>query len=321
MGVKRMTSQARLADYDSLRRRSKRLWKDMKKCKYLYLMLLLPFAQYFLFRYAPIAGIQIAFKDYNIFQGMAGSKWTGFANFSEAFSTKLFWLSLKNTVLLNLYDLIFGFPIPIILAIMIYEMRWLKLKKVYQTVLYLPHFLSWIIIGGILNRMFASQGMINGIITRMGGQQVDFLLNEGNWTVVYVISGIWQSSGWGTIIYLAAISGVNTELYEAAEVDGCGRVRRIFYITIPCIMPTIIIMLILKLGSMVGIGFERPYVMGNNMVKNVSEVTSTYVYSAGIQNGRFAYSATIDLFGSIINMLFLVVSNGITKSLGEGGLW
>lgn len=316
-----MTSQTRLSDYDSLRRRSQRLWKDMKKCKYLYLMLLLPFAQYFLFRYAPIAGIQIAFKDYNIFQGMAGSKWVGFANFSEAFSTRLFWLSLKNTVLLNLYDLVFGFPIPIILAIMIYEMRWLKLKKVYQTVLYLPHFLSWIIIGGILNRMFASQGMINGIITRLGGKQVDFLLDEGNWTVVYVISGIWQASGWGTIIYLAAISGVNTELYEAAEVDGCGRVRRIFYITIPCIMPTIIIMLILKLGSMVGIGFERPYVMGNNMVKNVSEVTSTYVYSAGIQNGRFAYSATIDLFGSIINMLFLVVSNSITKSMGEGGLW
>lgn len=316
-----MTSQTRLSDYDSLRRRSQRLWKDMKKCKYLYLMLLLPFAQYFLFRYAPIAGIQIAFKDYNIFQGMAGSKWVGFANFGEAFSTRLFWLSLKNTVLLNLYDLVFGFPIPIILAIMIYEMRWLKLKKVYQTVLYLPHFLSWIIIGGILNRMFASQGMINGIITRLGGKQVDFLLDEGNWTVVYVISGIWQASGWGTIIYLAAISGVNTELYEAAEVDGCGRVRRIFYITIPCIMPTIIIMLILKLGSMVGIGFERPYVMGNNMVKNVSEVTSTYVYSAGIQNGRFAYSATIDLFGSIINMLFLVVSNSITKSMGEGGLW
>ena len=320
--VTRMTVQTRPAAYDdSIRRRLRGLWKEMKNCRYLYLMLLIPMAQYFVFRYAPIAGIQIAFKDYNIFSGMAASKWVGFANFAEAFATPLFWKSLKNTVLLNLYDLIFGFPIPIILAIMLYEMRWLKLKKIYQTVLYLPHFLSWIIIGGILNRIFASQGMINGIITRLGGSPVDFLLNERNWTIVYVVSGIWQSSGWGTIIYLAAISGVNTELYEAAEVDGCGRIKRIIHITIPCIMPTIIIMLILRLGSMVGIGFERPYVMANKMVRDVAEVTSTYVYSAGIQNARFSYSATIDLFGSIINMLFLITSNSITKSMGEGGLW
>lgn len=317
-----MNAQVKPACYDdSLKKRAKALWKSMVNCRYLYLMLLIPMAQYFIFRYAPIAGIQVAFKDYNIFQGMAASKWVGFENFAEAFTTPLFWKSLRNTVVLNLYDLIFGFPIPILLAIMLYEMKWIALKKVYQTILYLPHFLSWIIIGGILNRMFAGQGMINGIIMRLGGKQVDFLLNEKNWTIVYVISGIWQSSGWGTIIYLAAISGVNTELYEAAEVDGCGRVKRIIHITIPCIIPTIIIMLILKLGAMAGIGFERPYVMSNNMVKNVSEVTSTYVYSAGIVNARISYSATIDLFGSIINLLFLVVSNAITKSMGEGGLW
>ena len=316
-----MVGGSEYARINSFDRRLRNLWKECKKSKYLYLMLAIPFLQYIIFRYAPIAGIQIAFKDYNIFRGMSGSDWVGLKNFSEVFAEKKFWLSLKNTVLLNLYDLIFGFPVPIILAIMLYEMRWLKLKKVYQTILYLPHFLSWIIIGGILNRMFSSGGMVNGIITRLGGTKVDFLLDETNWTIVYVVSGIWQSSGWGTIIYLAAISGVNTELYEAAEVDGCGRMRRIISITIPCIMPTILVMLILRLGSMVGIGFERPYVMSNDMVKNVSEVISTYVYQVGIVNSRFSFSTSIDLFGSLVNMMFLVTANTITKSMGEGGLW
>ena len=295
--------------------------RGFRRYKYLYLMLAFPFAVYLVFRYAPLSGLQVAFKDYNIFKGMWQSPWAGFKYFNEVFSNTKFWLSLKNTVLLNLWDLIFGFPVPIILAIMLYEMRSLVWKRISQTILYLPHFLSWIIIGGLVTQMFSSSGMVNSLIKRLGGTPVNFLMDEHNWVVMYVAVGIWQSAGWGTIIYLAAISGVNTELYEAAEVDGCGRMKRIWHVTIPCIMPTIIIMLILQLGRMVGIGFERPYVMANDMVRNVSEVTATYVYTMGIKNARYSFSTAVDIFGSVVNMMFLVAANSITRRLGEGGLW
>ncbi len=295
--------------------------RGFRRYKYLYLMLAFPFAVYLVFRYAPLSGLQVAFKDYNIFKGMWQSPWAGFKYFNEVFSNTKFWLSLKNTVLLNLWDLIFGFPVPIILAIMLYEMRSLVWKRISQTILYLPHFLSWIIIGGLVTQMFSSTGMVNSLIKRLGGTPVNFLMDEHNWVVMYVAVGIWQSAGWGTIIYLAAISGVNTELYEAAEVDGCGRMKRIWHVTIPCIMPTIIIMLILQLGRMVGIGFERPYVMANDMVRNVSEVTATYVYTMGIKNARYSFSTAVDIFGSVVNMMFLVAANSITRRLGEGGLW
>ena len=295
--------------------------RGFRRYKYLYLMLAFPFAVYLVFRYAPLSGLQVAFKDYNIFKGMWQSPWAGFKYFNEVFSNTKFWLSLKNTVLLNLWDLIFGFPVPIILAIMLYEMRSLVWKRISQTILYLPHFLSWIIIGGLVTQMFSSSGMVNSLLKRLGGTPVNFLMDEHNWVVMYVAVGIWQSAGWGTIIYLAAISGVNTELYEAAEVDGCGRMKRIWHVTIPCIMPTIIIMLILQLGRMVGIGFERPYVMANDMVRNVSEVTATYVYTMGIKNARYSFSTAVDIFGSVVNMMFLVAANTITRRLGEGGLW
>ena len=295
--------------------------RGFRRYKYLYLMLAFPFAVYLVFRYAPLSGLQVAFKDYNIFKGMWQSPWAGFKYFNEVFSNTKFWLSLKNTVLLNLWDLIFVFPVPIILAIMLYEMRSLVWKRISQTILYLPHFLSWIIIGGLVTQMFSSSGMVNSLLKRLGGTPVNFLMDEHNWVVMYVAVGIWQSAGWGTIIYLAAISGVNTELYEAAEVDGCGRMKRIWHVTIPCIMPTIIIMLILQLGRMVGIGFERPYVMANDMVRNVSEVTATYVYTMGIKNARYSFSTAVDIFGSVVNMMFLVAANSITRRLGEGGLW
>lgn len=297
------------------------LLKDVWKCKWLYVMLILPLAQYVLFRYAPLTGIQVAFKNYNIFKGMWDSPWAGLQYFREMFASTQFWHALKNTVVLNLLDMLVGFPAPIILAIMVYEMRSVRLKRVYQTLMYLPHFLSWVIIGSLVTKLFGSTGMVNNLIKAAGGQDVNFLMDETKWVVMYVATGVWQSAGWGTIIYLAAISGINTELYEAAEVDGCGRLRRIWYITLPCIMPTIVVMLILRLGSMVGIGFERPYVMMNDMVKNVAEVTSTFVYNNGIKNARYSFSTAVDLFGSLVNMMFVVSANWITKRLGEGGLW
>ena len=284
---------------------------------------LIPLTQYFLFRYAPLSGLQVAFKDFSVFKGIAGSPWANpvFKYFSEVFNSPQFWHAVKNTVKLNLLDLVFGFPMPIILAIMLYEMNSLRLKKVYQTLMYLPHFLSWVIIGSLVAKIFGTSGPINNLITSAGGKSVNFLMDEGNWVVMYVVTGIWQSAGWGTIIYLAAISGVNTELYEAAEVDGCGRLRRIWYVTLPCIMPTIVIMLILQLGQMVGIGFERPYVMMNDMVRNSADVISTFVYNRGILNRQYPFATAVDIFGSVVNTCFVIGANVITRRMGEGGLF
>ncbi len=293
----------------------------LNRHKYLYLMLVFPLVQYAVFRYAPLAGLQVAFKNFNIFRGMWQSDWVGFANFTELFTNVKFWLALKNTVVLNALDLVFGFPVPIILAIMLFEMRSMKLKRVSQTILYLPHFLSWIIVGGIVRQIFSSTGIVNSVVTALGGSPVNFLMDEGNWIAVYVGTGVWQSAGWGTIVYLAAISGVNAELYEAAEVDGCGRIRRILHVTLPCISSTIVLMLILRLGQMVSIGFERPFVMSNDMVLNVSEVISTYVYKMGIKNARYSFATAAGLFGSVVNMTFLLTANYISRRMGEDGLW
>jgi putative aldouronate transport system permease protein len=297
--------------------------KAIKTYKWLYLMLILPLTQYILFRFAPLTGLQVAFKEFSVFKGISGSPWATpiFKYFSEVFGSPQFWNAVKNTVKLNLLDLVFGFPMPIILAIMVYEMRSLKVKKLYQTLMYLPHFLSWVIIGSLVAKIFGTNGPINTLITSAGGKSVNFLMDEGNWVVMYVATGIWQSAGWGTIIYLAAISGVNTELYEAAEVDGCGRLRRIWYVTLPCIMPTIVIMLILQLGQMVGIGFERPYVMMNNMVRNSADVISTFVYDRGILNRQYPFATAVDIFGSVVNMCFVIGANMITRRMGEGGLF
>ncbi len=300
------------------RRCKRNVWRDVAKCRWLYVMLAIPLAQYVLFRYAPLSGIQVAFKDYNLFKGVWESPWGGLKYFREMFSSAQFWLALRNTVTLNLLDLIFGFPVPILLAIMVYEMRSVRLKRVYQTLMYLPHFLSWVIVGSLVAKLFGTTGMVNMIIKSLTGSTVNFLTDETNWVIMYVATGIWQSAGWGTIIYLAAISGVNPELYQAAEVDGCGRIGRIWHVTLPCIIPTIVIMLILKLGSMVGIGFERPYVMMNDMMRDVAEVTFTFVYNNGIRNARYSFSTAVDLFGSLVNMMFVIGANWATKRMGEG---
>ncbi|MDR1600666.1 MAG: ABC transporter permease subunit [Oscillospiraceae bacterium] len=304
-------------------RRSPRdpLLKRVYRSRMLYLMLALPLVQYAVFRYAPLAGLQVAFKNFNMFKGMWASPWVGRTVFREIFGNPKFWLALKNTVALNALDLLFGFPMPIILAVFLYEMRSLTVKRVSQTILYLPHFLSWIIIGGIVTQIFGSAGIANQIASRLLGRNANFLMDEANWTIVYVMVGVWQSAGWGTIIYLAAISAVNTDLYEASEVDGCGRWRRIIHVTLPCITPTIVVMLILRLGQMVAIGFERPYVMANDMVLNVAEVISTFVYKMGLRNARYSFATAVGMFGSVVNMVFLLAANFGAKRLGEDGLW
>jgi putative aldouronate transport system permease protein len=266
--------------------------------------------------------VNIAFKEYNMFAGVAKSPWIGFANFKEIFGMKDFSLALRNTLLLNIMDLLFGFPAPILLAILLNELRALRFKKLAQTLLYLPHFLSWVIIGGMVLQIFApATGIVNALIIRMGGRSIPFLIDKWYWLFTYTAIGIWQSAGWGTIIYLAAITGINEELYEAAEVDGAGRLRKVWHITLPGIRPTIVILLILNVGRMINIGFERPYTIGNVLVRDFSEVLSTFVYRIGIQSMRFSIATAAGVFQSVVGLVLLLITNSVAKRLGEQGVW
>ncbi len=287
----------------------------------LYALLLLPMAYIALFRYAPIYGVLMAFQDYNIFQGISGSEWVGLDVFRFIFEQDSFYRALTNTLVLNLLDLVAGFPAPIILAILLNELRFTRFKKLTQTVLYLPHFLSWVIIGGMVYLMFSSGGMANTILSGLGLGKIEFLSDKTNWLIMYVAVGIWQSAGWGTILYLAAMIGINKDLYEAADIDGCSRIRKIWHITLPGIKPTIIILLILQIGRMVSIGFDRPFVMGNSLVSDYSDVISTYVYRIGIGSGDFSQATAVGLFQSVVGLLFLVSANYVAKKIGENGIW
>jgi putative aldouronate transport system permease protein len=294
----------------------------LKRRWFLYFLLLLPFAYYVIFKYVPMYGVNIAFKEYNMFVGVAKSPWIGLGNFREIFAMKDFSLALRNTLLLNIMDLVFGFPSPIILAILLNELRTIKIKKIAQTLLYLPHFLSWVIIGGMVLQIFApTTGIINATIIKMGGLNIPFLIDKWYWLFTYTGIGIWQSAGWGTIIYLAAITGINEELYEAAEVDGAGRIRKVWHITLPGIRPTIVILLILNVGRMINIGFERPYTIGNVLVRDFSEVLSTFVYRIGIQSMRFSIATAAGVFQSVVGLVLLLITNSVAKRFGEQGVW
>lgn len=287
----------------------------------LYLMLIIPVAYILIFKYGSMYGIQIAFKDYNMFSGLSESQWNNFATFKEIFATPQFYQVVRNTLVLNGLDLIIGFPAPIILAILINELVFKRFKKISQTILYMPHFLSWVIIGGIVSQLLSPTGMINSLITRMGGDALPFLTDKLAWIGTYSLVGVWQSAGWGTILYLAAMTGIDKELYEAADVDGAGRLRKIWHITLPGIRPTIAVLLILQLGSIMAINFDRPFTLQNNLVMDYGDVISTYVYRVGIQSANFSIGAAVGLFQSVICLIFLLASNFITKKLGGKGIW
>ncbi|MEH7273842.1 ABC transporter permease [Neobacillus vireti] len=293
----------------------------LKRDFIIYLMLVIPVAYILTFKYGSMYGIQIAFKDYNMFTGLSESTWNNFATFKEIFANPQFYQVVRNTLMLNGLDLIVGFPAPIILAILINELAFKKFKKISQTILYMPHFLSWVIIGGIVTQLLAPTGMVNSLITRMGGDALPFLTDKMAWVGTYSLVGVWQSAGWGTILYLAAMTGIDKELYEAADVDGAGRLRKIWHITLPGIRPTIAILLILQLGHIMAINFDRPFTLQNNLIMDYGDVISTYVYRIGIQSANFSIGAAVGLFQSVICLIFLVTSNFITKKLGGKGIW
>ncbi|GHU78167.1 putative multiple-sugar transport system permease YteP [Spirochaetia bacterium] len=288
----------------------------------LYAMLFLPMAFFVVFRYVPMTNIVIAFKDYNIFKGVWASDWVGLKWFIRTFQSREFYSVLRNTIVLNLLDLVVGFPAPIILAILLNELTFKRYKKVTQTIVYLPHFLSWIIISGIANGLFApAGGLINITLGKFGIGPINFLMENGLWVGTYIGLGVWKEMGWGTIIYLAAITGINPEIYEAAEVDGAGRWRKIWHVTLPGIRSTIVVLLIMNLGRILGSEFDRPFTMGNPKVMEVADVISTMVYRVGIRSGQFSFTAAIGLFQSVICVLFLVLANTIAQKAGERGVW
>lgn len=300
----------------------------MKKKSYfrnhyaLYLMLLGPILFYLVFCYGPMGGLLIAFKNYNFKKGIFGSEWCGLQVFERIFRTGKFWRSFKNTMVLNLLTLIFGFPAPIILALLLNEVKNGIFKKGLQTILYLPHFLSWVIIGGMTVQIFATDsGVINVMLKKIGFSGIPFLSEAIPWIGTYVGISVWQSVGWGAIIYLSAITGIDQEQYEAAKVDGCSRFKMMYKITLPNIIPTVVIMLILKIGGMVSIGFEQPLMLGNAMVRDVSEVLSTYAYTVGMEQGKFNMATAIGLFQSVLNLILVLSANKICKKISGESIW
>ncbi len=304
--------------------------KNRKKLNYLsrywtlYLLLLLPIAYFVVFKYIPMAYIQIAFKKYSIVQSVWEMPWAnngGWEYFIKAFSNRDFIYALRNTLMLNLLDLVVGFPAPIILALLLNELAFKRFKRITQTVAYMPHFLSWIIIYGMARQLLApTTGLVNIVLNRMGMESVPFLNDPVLWVVTYVFLGIWQSVGWNTIIYLAAITGINPELYEAAAMDGAGRIRKIWHITLPGLRPTVIVLLILSLGRILGSEFDRPYALGNALVNNVSNVIATFVYTNGIRGLQFSLTTAVGLFQSVVGVIFVVGANALAKKFGERGI-
>lgn len=287
-----------------------------------YLLALLPLLYIIIFKYIPMFGVVIAFKDYNVVQGILGSPWVGLKYFEQLFQAPFFLEYLKNTLEISLYGMLINFPLPIILAIALNEIRNGFFKKSVQMVTYAPYFISTVVIVSILIvSLSPNVGLLSNIYRLLGMEPIDFMAHSGLFKTIYVLSDSWQNTGYGAIIYIAALSGVNPELYEAAKVDGASRFQKIRNIDIPSLIPIIVILLILNLGSTMSVGFEKIYLMQNPLNQNTSEVISTYVYKVGLLGANFSFSSAIGLFNSVINFILLITVNFISRKISNNSLW
>lgn len=287
----------------------------------LYALLVLPMLFVFVFKYCAYAGLSIAFYDFKAAKGIAGSEFVGFEIFEKIFKHRDFGQAVRNTLLLNILDLVFSFPMPIILALMINEIRVKWFKKTTQTLLYLPHFLSWVVIGAVAYQLFGmNDGVVNALIKAGGNNPIPFLQDDVWWLITYVLVGVWQTMGWGTIIYLSAITSVSEDLYEAARMDGANRLQQCWHVTLPCIRSTIVIMLIMQLGKVMGGSFERVMAMANAKVTEFTTTIPVLVYRWGIQGGKLSMSTALGLFQSVIGVALVLISDRVAKKLGEDGL-
>ncbi|WP_251551589.1 ABC transporter permease [Neobacillus muris] len=300
----------------------KKTLAGMVRNRYLYIMLIPGILFFIIFKYVPMGGIIISFQDYQPFLGIADSPWVGLKHFERLFTEPTFFMLLGNTLLLFALNLLIFFPIPIILALMLNEVRSKFFKSAVQTVIYIPHFMSWVIIVSICYVFLAQDGgAINSLIASMGGDKVPFL-TDGTWSrVVYILQIIWKEMGWSTIIYLAAVTAVDPQLYEAAKMDGASRMKQIWHVTLPAIRPIIIIMLILKIGHTLDLGFEHVYLLINSINRDMMEIFDTYVYTAGMKNGQLSFSTAVGLFKGIVGLILVMGSNWLAKKFGEEGLY
>ena len=303
---------------------AKTSWKNaFKRDWQLYLMLLFPLAMVIIFNYASYPGLRMIFMDYKPAKGYSGSEWVGMKTILKVFKDADFHRALKSSIAFNLLDLVVGFPMPIILALMLNELRYPRFKKVTQTILYLPHFLSWVIVGSVAYTMFRpTTGLVNIALINWGviSEGIPFLTEKWHWAVTYLLIGVWQGMGWGTIIYLAAITGISGELYEAAMIDGANRWQRMWNITLPGIKGTVVTLLIMNLGRVMGSNFERLDQFGNSQVKDFQYQLAIYVYEKGLAGGKFSMSTFVNLFQSVIGLILVLLSDKFAKKLGEDGL-
>lgn len=303
-----------------LRRES--LGKHLLRNRWMYLFLLPGVVFLFIFNYVPIYGIIIAFKEFKFNMGIMGSPWVGLGHFEYLFSSKDFWNVLGNSVTLSFLRIAWGMPAPIIMALMLNEVRMNKLKRTIQTIVYLPHFISWVVLAGMIqNFVSPSGGLINRVIEMFGGRSIAFLQDPKYFRSILIISEIYKECGWGTIIYLAAMTGIDPEIYEAAIIDRASRLQRIWHITLPGIMYTVIALLILRMGSVLRNGFEQIFLLQTPLVYSVSDVFETYTYRVGLQQGRYSYAAAVGLFQSIVGFLMIYISNTISRRLSDSSLW
>lgn len=300
---------------------ARKLWINIRQYKAAYLMAVPVLLYYIIFCYKPMYGVLIAFQDFKPALGMAGSKWVGLKHFVSFFNGAFIKRLLFNTLNLSFTSLVWGFPLPIVLALLLNEMRSVKLKKTVQIITYIPHFISTVVVCGLIQQFCASDGLINNIIAALGGERSPLLANPSLYVPIYVISGLWKQIGWNSIIYIAAISGIDPQLYEAATIDGAGKLRQAWHITLTGILPTIVVLFILRMGSIMSIGHEKTLLLQNSLNMETSDIISTYVYRRGLEEGSFSFSTAVGLFNSLINTLLVIFTNTVSKHLSETSLW
>jgi len=317
------TAAQSLEIFDLPRPRPRGRWqtvlRDLRRNRHIYLMLLPVVGYYLVFHYVPMYGAVIAFQDFNPVRGVFGSHWVGLQNFQDFFSSVYFYRLMFNTAAISVLEIIFGFPAPIILALLINELHWNPFRRLVQTVTYLPHFISVVVIVGMMFDFFARDGLTNQLLSST--DPIAFMQSPEWFRQLFVGSGIWQHVGWGSIVYLAAIASIDAALYEAAKVDGANRFRQIWHITIPGILPTIVILLVLRMGSVMTIGYEKIILMYNPLTYETADVISTYVFRRGVLQGDFSFSAAVGLFNSVINFALLIGANRVSRRLTGMGLW
>ena len=300
----------------------KSIWKRILKDRYLLLLFLPCLIYYILFKYVPMWGVLISFKDFKPFIGFWGSEWVGLKHYIDFFNNPDAWRIIRNTLLLGVYTLLWCFPLPIVFALALNELTRPKFKKFVQTVSYMPHFLSAVVVCGMLNSFLSPvRGIVNIIINMFGGETINFLSTASWFRPIYVASEVWQTLGWGAIVYLAAITNVDPQYYEAAKLDGASRLRQIWSITLPCIAPTVATMLILRIGSILEVGLEKVLLLYSPAIYETSDIIATYVYRQGLDSGNMSYATAIGLFSSVINLVLLVSANYFSKKFADTGLF